>query len=314
MTTANQRLATMPASRERRWLRANLFLVLRRSSQAFFLLIFMIGPWFGIWWVQGNLAGSLTLGVLPLTDPFVFLQSLAALHWPATSALTGAVIVALAYGLLGGRAYCAWVCPINPVTDAASWLHRKLGLKKGWQPPKSTRLWLVAVALVVSAITGTIAWETVNPVSMLHRGLIFGMGSAWLFVLAVFLFDLLLSRRGWCGHLCPVGAFYGLLGEKSILRVSAAKRSACNDCMDCYAVCPEMQVLSAPLNGSDQNSPLILSRDCSNCGRCIDVCDLDVFKFTHRFDRTPAAAHAKRPSHTKKIQGQLPGQISGEIR
>jgi ferredoxin-type protein NapH len=30
---------------------------------------------------------------------------------------------------------------------------------------------------VLAAATGTIAWELVNPVSMLHRGLIFGIGA-----------------------------------------------------------------------------------------------------------------------------------------
>ena len=30
--------------------------------------------------------------------------------------------------------------------------------------------------------------------------------------------------------------------------------------------------------------PVILPGDCTNCGRCIDVCAMDVFRFTHRFD------------------------------
>ena len=89
---------------------------------------------------------------------------------------------------------------------------------------------------------------------MLHRGLIFGMGAAWLVVLAVFLFDLLVSRRGWCGHLCPVGAFYSLLGTRSPLRVRADRRDQCNDCMDCFAVCPEPQVIRPALKGADKGT------------------------------------------------------------
>ncbi len=110
------------------WIGAHRYLLLRRASQCFFLLLFLVGPWFGLWIVQGTLAGSLTLGVLPLTDPFIALQSLVAGHWPALTALIGAALVALAYALIGGRVYCSWVCPINPVTDAAHWLHVKLGL------------------------------------------------------------------------------------------------------------------------------------------------------------------------------------------
>ncbi|MFI0396190.1 quinol dehydrogenase ferredoxin subunit NapH [Paracoccus jiaweipingae] len=266
------------------WLMAHRFLILRRLSQMFFLSLFLMGPWFGIWWVKGNLTGSMTLDVLPLTDPFVLLQSLAARHWPELVGLTGALIVAGVYAAIGGRVYCSWVCPINPVADAAHWLHERLDLPKGWQPKRQTRLWVMAMVLAVSAISGTIAWEFVNPISMLHRGLIFGMGFAWAFVLAVFVFDLVISRRGWCGHLCPVGAFYGCLGQGALLRVSAARRDACDDCMDCFAVCPEMHVITPALRGKGTQTPLILSPDCTNCGRCIDVCSVDVFNFTHRFD------------------------------
>lgn len=269
---------------EKGWLGAHKYLLLRRISQAGFLILFLLGPWFGLWIVKGNLAGSMTLGVLPLTDPFVALQSVAAGHWPELTGLLGALIVGVTYALIGGRVYCSWVCPINPVTDAAHWLHQRLDLPKGWQPRRATRYWMLAMVFAVSALGGVIAWEFVNPVSMLHRGLIFGMGFAWTFVIAVFLFDLILSRRGWCGHLCPVGAFYGLLGRRSVLRVSAVNRVACDDCMDCFAVCPEMHVISPALRGKEDASPLILSPDCTNCGRCIDVCSVDVFRFTHRFD------------------------------
>ncbi|WP_299420722.1 quinol dehydrogenase ferredoxin subunit NapH [uncultured Shimia sp.] len=289
--------ATLPvgaeAVRDKGYWLAYRFLILRRLSQAFFLSLFLLGPWFGIWWVKGNLSGSLTFDILPLTDPFIALQGIVAGHWPEMTALIGALIVGAVYALIGGRLYCSWVCPINPVTDAASWLHRKLDLPKGWQPKRGTKYFMLAMVLGVSVVTGTVAWEFVNPISMLHRGLIFGAGFAWALVIGVFLFDLVLARRGWCGHLCPVGAFYGLLGNKSLLRVTAQKRAACDDCMDCFAVCPEMQVITPALRGKEADTPLILSPDCTNCGRCIDVCAVDVFHFTHRFDETPAPGRVR---------------------
>jgi len=128
-----------------------------------------------------------------------------------------------------------------------------------------------------------VLWELINPVSMLHRGLIFGMGMAWTVVLTVFLFDLFVTSRGWCGRLCPVGAFYSLLGRWSPLRVAATKRSACNDCMDCFEVCPEPQVIRPALKGEGKGiGPVILAANCTNCGRCIDVCSKDVFRFGGR--------------------------------
>jgi hypothetical protein len=41
-------------------------------------LLFLLGPWFGLWIVKGNLAFSYTLNFLPLADPYVILQSLLA--------------------------------------------------------------------------------------------------------------------------------------------------------------------------------------------------------------------------------------------
>ncbi len=112
-------------------------------------------------------------------------------------------------------------------------------------------------------------------------------------MLAVFLFDLGVANRGWCGHVCPVGAFYGLIGTAGVVRIGAFNRAACDDCMDCYAVCPEPQVITPALKGEAKGvGPVILARDCTNCGRCIDVCAKDVYVFTTRFRNAPPAAES----------------------
>ncbi len=291
----------MAAPDRRSWLAANKWLLLRRFSQFGILALFLVGPMGGPWIIKGTLASSLVLGTVPLTDPLLLLQSLAARHWPETTALLGAFIVVATYAVVGGRTYCSWVCPINPLTDAAHWLHVRLGLPKGWQPGRHLRLALLAMALAVSALTGTVAWEFVNPVTLLYRGLLFGMGLAWAAVLAVFLFDLAISRRGWCSQLCPVGAFYGLVGAASLVRVSARHRERCDDCMDCFAVCPEAHVITPALRGAAQGiGPVIVSGDCTNCGRCIDVCDMHVFTFASRFGNAAsrAAGPPERPGET----------------
>ena len=80
------------------WLKANQWLLLRRASQLIILALFIIGPAFGIWIVKGNLTSSLTLDILPLSDPFILLQSLIAGHVAAGTALLGAAIVLCFYG------------------------------------------------------------------------------------------------------------------------------------------------------------------------------------------------------------------------
>ncbi len=275
-------------STTRSWIARQRWLLLRRASQLGVLLLFLVGPWFGVWVLKGNLSASLIFDVVPLTDPLLALQTMVAGHWPYRTALIGAVIVLVFYLLLGGRVFCSWVCPVNMVTDAAAWLRRRLGIKTGRAPDSNTRFWLLGGLLLVTTISGVLVWEWVNPVSLLHRALIFGLSGTSLLIAGIFLYDLLIASRGWCGHLCPVGAFYGLLGRTALVRVSAARRSACDDCMDCFVVCPEPQVIRPALKQAGQIHPLILSGDCTNCGRCIDVCDRQVFKMTHRFDQRSA--------------------------
>jgi len=297
--TINQRIG-QDAVASKGWLAAHKWLLLRRFIQLAILALFLAGPLAGMWIVKGNLTSSLTLDFLPLTDPYVLLQSLAAGHTLGLTALTGAAIVLVFYGLVGGRVYCAFVCPMNVVTDAARWLSKRLGIGKGWVPPREIRLWLLGATLLTALISGTLAWELINPVSILHRSLVFGFGYAWTMVLAVFLFDLLVSRRGWCGHICPVGAFYGLLGAFSLVRVSAGQRGQCNDCMDCFAVCPEPHVITPALRGAKSGTgPIIVSRDCTNCGRCIDICSENVFTFDLRFNnQTPILSDGVEASST----------------
>ena len=266
-----------------RW-KAHQFLILRRLSQIGLLALFLAGPWFGYWIVKGNMASSLTFGVLPLTDPLVFVQTLLTGNVPVQAGLIGTAIVLILYILVGGRVYCSWVCPINIITDAAAWMRRKLNLKGGTTFSRDARYWMLLAILILAFLTGTIVWELVNPVSLVYRGLIFGMGMAWGVIIAIFLLDLFVAHNAWCGHLCPVGAFYSLIGKVSLLRISAVKRQACDDCMDCFAVCPEPKVIQPALKGADKGiGPIIKSGQCNNCGRCIDVCGKEVFKFSTRF-------------------------------
>ena len=293
------------AVRIKGWFKAYKWLLLRRTSQLTIMGLFLLGPLLGIWVVKGNLAYSMTLDVLPLTDPHVLLQAVLAGVQPHADALIGVGIVVVFYMLVGGRVFCSWVCPVNLVTDAARWTRRMLGIRSSTQLSRSSRYWMLGLTLALPLITGAIVWELVNPVSMTFRGIVFGLGMAWMILLAVFLFDLLVTRDGWCGRLCPVGAFYGLLGRKSLIRVVAEDRDKCNDCMDCFEVCPEQQVIRPALRGADKGiSPVIFSSNCTNCGRCIDVCSEEVFHFSSRFftaekkqretARTAASSQASR--------------------
>ncbi|EGQ7647548.1 TPA: quinol dehydrogenase ferredoxin subunit NapH [Vibrio alginolyticus] len=259
------------------WWRAHRFLILRRLCQFTIIALFMAGPTLGI--LTGNLSSSMLLDTVPLSDPLIVLQALATGHVPEFNALLGVVIVVVFYAILAPRAFCAWVCPLNIVTDLAAWLRRKFNIKASYRWSPMIRYWLIPVLMLGSALSGAILWTWLDPVAALHRGLVFGMGAGWVLIALVFVLDLLLVEHGWCGHLCPLGATYGVIGRKSLLRVTAVRREDCTKCMDCFYVCPEPEVLRQPLKEGDRR---VMDQSCISCGRCLDVCPEHVFEFKNR--------------------------------
>ncbi|MDA0128343.1 quinol dehydrogenase ferredoxin subunit NapH [Vibrio sp. MarTm2] len=256
---------------------AHRFLLLRRLCQLTIVALFMAGPTLGV--LKGNLSSSNLLDVIPMSDPLITLQTLAAGHLPEMTALMGVAIVVVFYALISPRAFCGWVCPMNMVTDLAAFLRRKLNIKTSYRWSSQLRYWLIPVLLIGSAVSGSVLWAWIDPVAALHRGLVFGFGASWVLVGLVFVLDLLLVEHGWCGHLCPLGATYGVIGRKSLLRVAAVRREDCTKCMDCYNVCSEPDVLRQPLKEGDKR---VLDQNCISCGRCIDVCAERVFEFQNR--------------------------------
>ncbi|HCM0977743.1 TPA: quinol dehydrogenase ferredoxin subunit NapH [Vibrio parahaemolyticus] len=261
------------------WWRAHRFLVLRRLCQLTIIALFMAGPTLGV--LTGNLSSSMLLDTVPLSDPLIVLQALATGHIPEFNALLGVVTVVVFYAILAPRAFCAWVCPLNIVTDLAAWLRRKFNIKASYRWSPAIRYWLIPVLMLGSALSGAILWTWLDPVAALHRGLVFGMGAGWVLIALVFVLDLLLVEHGWCGHLCPLGATYGVIGRKSLLRVTAVRREDCTKCMDCFYVCPEPEVLRQPLKEGDRR---VMDQNCISCGRCLDVCPEQVFEFKNRLN------------------------------
>lgn len=259
------------------FIRNHRFLILRRLSQLTLLVLYFSANAYGLSILTGTLSSSLLLGVVPLSDPFAVLQMLAAGAALSSTVLVGALIVFLFYSMIAGRSFCSWVCPINMVTDLANWLRRFLYLNKTEKKVfigRGARYWIIGLTLIVSVITSVAAFEMISPISMLHRGVVFGMGMGVAAVLSIFLFDLFAVENGWCGHICPLGAFYSVSSRFSLIRVKHNQPN-CTLCMKCKGVCPEKQILF--LVGKSSGN--VSSGECTNCGRCVEVCDDDALSF-----------------------------------
>ncbi len=263
------------------------YLILRRTTQLGIMLVFFGTLHWG--WqaagaplLRGNLSASMLLGAIPMADPFAVLQQLVSGHALQPTVLLGAAILLVFYAL-AGRVFCSWVCPMNLVTDLAAWLRRRLRLNDPFRLLRGTRYWVLGLALALSALTGVAAFEWVSPIGMLHREIIYGVGMGLSAALGIFILDLLILRHGWCGHLCPLGAFYGLLGKVALLRVRFDDAS-CSHCGECARVCPELQVLD--LKKAAQRG-MVTAGACTNCARCIPVCPEHSLDFAWRWNARP---------------------------
>ena len=246
----------------------NRYRILRRLIQVAVLLLLIGGNAWGWKVLQGSLSGSLLFGIVPLADPFALLQVLAAGTLVASTALLGGGIVLAFFAVIAGRAFCGWVCPVNMVTDLADTMRTSLGITvPGMNWSRDARYWVLGLSLVLSAVLCVAAFEWISPIGAFHRGVVYGMGSGWVLVAAVFLFDVLAVRNGFCGRLCPLGAFYSLACGRSMLRVHH-RVDVCTRCMRCIESCPEPQVL--PMVG--KRDGYVVSGECTNCGRCVEVC------------------------------------------
>jgi len=258
----------------------NKYLILRRITQISIMFLYFAANAWGWTFLIGNLSSSKVLDLIPMSDPYAVLQMFVSGAVIASDIFIGALIVVLLYSLIGGRAFCSWVCPVNMITDLANYLRRKFGLnriQKKQPATRNIRYWVIGISLIISFIFGVSAFEFVSPISMVHRGIIFGLGFGWAAILMIFLFDLFVLKNGWCGHICPLGGFYSLIGRFSLIRVEHEEEK-CTLCMRCKEVCPESQVLFMV----GKNSAQVLSGECTNCARCIEVCEDDALNFSIR--------------------------------
>lgn len=263
-----------------KFLKSNIYLCGRRFTQVGILVLFIIANDYGINILVGNLSASVFLEIIPLADAFAVLQMFTAGAILTGKILIGAVISLLFYGLIAGRGFCAWICPVNMVTDFANYLRRKFNLdkleRKVWLS-RDVRYWGIGLVLVLSALNAVPAFEFISPISMMHRGIVYEMGMGFSAILIIFLFDLFGVKNGWCGHICPLGAFYAIVGKYSFYRVRH-ELAKCTSCMDCKIICPENKVLQ--IVGKKDGT--INSGECINCLRCIEVCPEGALSFGKR--------------------------------
>lgn len=225
----------------------------------------------------GSLSSS-SVGGITLLDPFASLQVIAASKTFELEWLWFALPIVIFYGLVRGRAFCGWICPVNLLLELVDALRRKLGIKVIEAPlPRRTKIGVAIGVLVLSALTSVPLFESFSPIGAVNKGILFG-GVAGLWTLgAIVLLELFWGHRVWCRSLCPLGGFYELLGRVGQLNV-AIDHKACTHCDACHKACLcDPSILDPALDGSDN---IVRAGDCMACGSCIDACPTHALSFT----------------------------------
>lgn len=252
-------------------------------------LLFFLSFHVDIQALEGTLNGSRFLG-FHLIDVFTTMQLFLAAHELPLNMIIGTVTILIIYILIGGRAYCSWVCPYGLLSEVGEKWHNTLVNKKIIKERKFDHrvkhiFW--AIFLALAFFSGFLVFETFNVVGILSRMIAYGWSLALLWVAAVFAIEVFYSRRAWCTYVCPIGTTYGYIGKISALRIEW--NNNCDHCMVCHDVCFENQVLEitkAKYDAQREEKGItrayITGADCTLCGRCVDVCHADALTFDFR--------------------------------
>lgn len=235
----------------------------------------------------GTLSSSSVAG-FDLLDPFGTLQIIAASKTASVDWLLGALPVLVVYGLIRGRAFCGWVCPVNLLLEMEDALRRKLHIEVREMPvPRHAKLWTTLGVLALSALTSVPVFEAVSPVSFVNKGILFGaVTGAWALV-AVMLAELMWGHRVWCRALCPLGGFYEAVGRIGLVNVEL-DHGACVHCDACKRACLADPAILEPVLA--ERHAVVRAGDCMACGACIDACPTRALSFRLGYGPKPAPA------------------------
>jgi ferredoxin-type protein NapH len=252
---------------------------IRWSVLIFMNLLFVLSFLFDLSVLEGSLSGSRLIGFY-LMDPYNALQLLAISSTTGYIAMLtmnfwiGLITILVFWLLFGGRGFCSWMCPYHLLAEWAEKLHNYFVNKKKIKAKHynvSLRFVFFIGFLLLAVLTKNLVFENLNMVGIISRSLIYGPSLLLLWVLAVILFEVFVSKRFWCRYVCPIGTTWSFVGKASPLAIKFDLEK-CGYCLECQKVCLVPHELWFVKRGKATKASHYVGSDCTRCGLCVDVC------------------------------------------
>ena len=176
--------------------------------------------------------------------------------------------------LLFGPVFCGWVCPMGSIQEWFGRLGKKLfGRRYNRLVParldqvlRHLRYAVLAWVLSMTAVTGMLAFEAVDPYYALFNLWSSEVAIGGIIALAVTLLASLLVERPFCKYACPYGA---VLGVFNLFRIFGIRRNppTCTNCKACDRTCP-MNIEVSTKKGRVRDHQCISCMECTSEKAC----------------------------------------------
>lgn len=220
----------------------------------------------------------------------------------------GAIVVWFGITFLFGRVYCSAVCPVGILQDLIIFLRRyirPLRRPYSYRKPVQFRYHLLVIYLFCLVAGVTLVSFAIEPWHIMQNicgafhpsrmaavwltrgggvpvGIIAGIVS--LLLLVVFS---LLTGRGFCTMVCPIGTALGCFGDNTLYHIEIDP-DKCVNCMKCEEICRSqcIKVVGRHVDNSR----------CVRCFDCVKVCPNDAIRFqvNRNMRVTPMVRKVKR--------------------
>ena len=177
--------------------------------------------------------------------------------------------------LILGRIFCGWICALGTLQDIFERIgikifKRRYNVSKRWDSYLRYMKYAVLLGiiyftwrtgqLVINAFDPFVAYSHITAgLEELLKEYAVGFG-----ILAAMLLSSLLYDRLFCRYLCPLGAYYAIVGRFSFFKIKREKGS-CIDCKKCDKGCPMALDISSGEKADNRG-------ECIACMECIEVC------------------------------------------